>query len=345
MGTADKLKKTFAGSGNRNFKKQTNIFYKFEDGSNILRLVGEPLDVRTHYIAPNTKKGDRGLCVKEAFEIEGEERLPFMANCPDWDIENQVERKEKTCPICKLNRIVKEELYKNKENLAEKDAKYLEEIKRATNVAKNSKFNVIDRENPEVLETKEDGTEVKVKGYKVASFGKEAGDGIVSICNQLEPVDPASINEGVDIDIVKGNNGARTTYTAKCVMNGLSVKQTPLTADEKAMQLHDLLRISGKITSPENIIKYMHEDLLALLNGDKEEGESKENFKKSSPVKENKPLEKKEVKKEVAVPFDEEEKTEEAGDFKPECFGDVDPEHPECKKCECFDKCKVESPK
>ena len=44
------------------------IFHKWKDGDNNIRLAGEFVEVKTHYIAPNTKRQERGLCEPAAFQ-------------------------------------------------------------------------------------------------------------------------------------------------------------------------------------------------------------------------------------------------------------------------------------
>ncbi len=96
----NKFKATGPRSGG-NGPRLRGIFHQWKDGDNIIRLVGEFLEVRTHFVAPVVSRGERGLCMPSAFTGEG--KLPQVLNCLDWDPKTEQEKAEKTCPICKFD--------------------------------------------------------------------------------------------------------------------------------------------------------------------------------------------------------------------------------------------------
>jgi len=344
----------------QNFKKQRDIFFKFEDGDNIIRLVGEFLEVKTHFISPNHQRGDRGLCISEAFKGEG--RLPKMINCPNWDIENEKAKEEKTCPICKLWRVAKNALKEAGQEIEPQDKQFLENLVSDASVTTALKWNVIDRRSPNVTEVDDAGVEKQVLGYKVANIGMEAWNDVDGIFKQLK-VDISDAKEGVDINIIKGHNGARVCYSAVAVTQGMSVKQTPLTDEEKKMTLHDLRRIAGRMVEPQKIVDGLHDDLREILESaegettpSSEEAPASESAVTSEPEsqEESTPEEEKEKPEKKRMPplsegfgddfSDDKEKDKEKPTW--DCFGTVDdPSHDECAKCDSLADCIIEAKK
>jgi len=234
------------------------IFHQWKDGDNIIRLVGEFIEVRTHFIAPVKNRNDRGLCRDDAFE--GDDALPQVINCPNWDIEMEKPRKQKTCPICVLNELAWAAL---KENPTPEEKKFLEDLRTASAPRRNVKWNIIDRADPFVIVT-ENGQERRVLGLKIATIGMEAYNDIEAIFEQcgFDITDP---DAGIDIRVVKGFNGTRTIYTAQACVEGLNLKQTPLTKEERALALHDLKAICGRAVNIDKLMDALHEDLRQLI--------------------------------------------------------------------------------
>jgi len=362
--TINKVKKFSKSRASfKNFRRTKGIFYNFEDGDNILRLVGEFVECRQHFIAPNPKHGDRGLCIIEAFK--GTDSLPKVINCLDWDSEKEEPTEKKTCPICMLNKIVRKALKEGSQSLSAEDKKFLENLRHSTNVNTTLKWNVIDRKSPHIIEIQDDDTEKQVLGYKVANIGLEAFGDIEGIYSQIDPTDPAGIDEGVDINIRKGYNGIRPCYSAQIVMQGTRAKETPLTDEEKEMVKHDLHRLIGKHTDSKKIIDSLHEDLRQLLenseNSSLEESEvleePEETEETEKPKEEIKTNEK--LNKFVSKPLNEtfgfddnekDEKTNSEGEEEKEsqwqCFGTCEDEtHPECSQCDSLQDCLEEKKK
>jgi len=246
--------KTYSGHDHR----VRGIFHQWKDGDNIIRLVGEFIEVRTHFIAPVKNRNDRGLCRDDAFE--GDDALPQVINCPNWDIEMEKPRKQKTCPICVLNELAWAAL---KENPTPEEKKFLESLRIASAPRRNVKWNIIDRADPFVIVT-ENGQERRVLGLKIATIGMEAYNDIEAIFEQcgFDITDP---DAGIDIRVVKGFNGTRTVYTAQACVEGLNLKQTPLTEEERALALHDLKAICGRAVDIDKLMDALHEDLRQLI--------------------------------------------------------------------------------
>jgi hypothetical protein len=275
MGTLDKLRKVQAERPKRgDFSKVKGIFHTWKEGSNIIRLAGEFVEVRTHFIAPAPKRKDRGLCMSNAFQ--GDTKLPQVINCLNWDIALERSKKEKTCPICKLNAVARAVL---KENPSPEEKAFFEALRSATRTTNSLKWNIIDRDDPNVV-VMENGAEKSVLGFKIATIGPEAQTDITGIFNQVQ-ADITDPENGLDIDVVKDSKGPRVTYSAKLVIvpgpNGRpEAKVTPFTAEERKLELHDLKVRCGKQTDADKIVEALHEDLREIITANVIEAEVSE---------------------------------------------------------------------
>jgi hypothetical protein len=264
-GILDKINKLKnSRQNNNNFGGQTRgIFHNWEDGENHIRLIGEFLEVKTHFACPNPKRGDRGLCQQEAFDTRNSNSIPKVINCPDWDVEKEEETSKKKCPICKLYQIAKQAL---KEDPTPKEKEYFERLLQATKARSSLKWNIFDRDNPNVTVVDEKGNEVQKKGVKIATIGMEAYNDIEGIFNQcgFDITDP---EDGVDICVKRVHNGMRPEYSAQVQLSGRGLKVTPFDKEELGLveRLPDLKAICGKQTDPDNIMDALHGDYRELL--------------------------------------------------------------------------------
>jgi len=351
MSTFDKVKK-FAASRPRSGGggSSRGVFHSFEAGDNPIRLVGEFIEVKTHFIAPVKSRGERGLCIPDAFEGDG--KLPMVVNCPDWDIENEKPKANKTCPICALQKSYREAA--KKPGVSQEDKERFEEMAGKCAARTALKWNIIDRKDPYIIEVSDKG-EKKVLGYKVTTIGMEAWGDIRGIFTQCD-FDISDVEKGIDINVVR-SDAKKTSYSARAILDGMSIKQTPLSADEREMRLHNLKQLCGKQTDPVAIRDALHSDLLEDLLSLNVSSESDDVVSEPETPKkfESKKVETKKVETKKAevesedddAPFDDEEKDEaekpvvetapEASEW--QCFGSIDPEHPECKSCSDMEEC------
>jgi len=261
-----KLKERRASQQTQGTGGLRNIFHQWKDGDNVVRFVDGFLEVRTHFIAPAPKRKDRGLCRQDAFG-KGDDSLPQVINCLDWDPIAEKPTAEKTCPICKLAAIAKAIMQNNP---TPEEQKFATELRQAAMARTNLKWNIIDRDDPYITLI-DDGVEQRVHGYKIATIGMEAWkdiEGIFEQCNR----DISDRKLGIDVKVTRGFNGTRTAYTAQAVLDGVSLKVTPLTPEEEAMPLHDLKIICTKLVDAQKIVDGLHEDLLELYQLNTEGG-------------------------------------------------------------------------
>ena len=280
----DKIAKVQAARpASNNGGKTTGVFYNFKEGKNRIRLVGEFVEVRTHFIAPNVKQKKRGVCMQTAFAKSKDETdtLTQVVNCQNWDLATERVKPVKTCPVCKLNAIAKEFL-SNSPTAEEK--KFFEAMKDETKPSIAYKWNIIDRDDPYVVSVSDAGVETKVLGLKIASIGREAYDGIADIFKQVG-YDIADPEKGIDIEVEKDSkSGPRVTYSARAVIEGITLKVTPFTADEKKLVPHDLRVRCGKQTAVKKIVDAFHDDYKTVYDTVSEDGQFVEEA--SDPVSE-----------------------------------------------------------
>lgn len=245
-------------SGSSSSNQFRGIFLNWQDGGNVVRLVGEQVEVYTHFIAQSKGRSERGLCAEKAFQ--GADRLPQTINCLDWDVQKEEWSKHKKCPICKLNALAKQAL---KEEPDKEEREFFYKLSASTYAGFKVKWNVIDRANPYIEHVEGDNV-MNVLGLKVATFGSEAYKYVDGIFDQTQ-MDITDPDNGIDICVVKGKNGMRVVYTANAVLQGTSLKVTPLTDEERALPLHDLKSLCGKMFDASQIIAALHGDLRELL--------------------------------------------------------------------------------
>jgi len=277
----EKVRKLKASRPRGGSGRVRGIFHSWKDGDNEIRLIGEFLEVKTHFIAPAPKRNEKGLCRADAFQ--GDERISQVINCADWDVEKEEWKKHKTCSVCKLNRIAKAAL---KLKPKDDEKKSFEELRQKTYPRPNLKWNIIDREDPFVLQI-EDDKETKIPGLKIATIGMEAWGDIEGIFDQTG-FDITDEVEGIDITVNKSQGKQRVQYSARAVLEGKSLKETPLTDEEKAMSPHDLRQICGKQVDISKVVDAMHEEYREILELNEEDAaaESTEEAPKEETPKE-----------------------------------------------------------
>jgi hypothetical protein len=258
-----------AGGGNRKFTNFRDIFFDWQEGDNIVRFIGDFLEVKTHFIAPAPKRGDRGLCNADAFKGDYNEKLQMVINCPDWDVEKEEDKGTHDCPICKLNKMAKA-ILNDDPNDEEKET--FKAIASATRARTALKWNVIDRNNP-LITKKEGDSEEKVFGFKIATVGMEAFADIEGIVDQTG-MDISDDEEGLDIIVTKTKK-ARWEYSAKAAMDTTvkppTAKMTTLTDEERGAERHRLLERCGKQSDMQKVRDALHPDYLEYLELNEED--------------------------------------------------------------------------
>jgi hypothetical protein len=216
MSTLEKVRRLKARRPQNIGSRMRGIFHQWHDADNVIRLAGQFVEVRTHFVAPAPKRQDRGLCRPDAFK--GDNSIPQVVNCPDWDTAKEEAKPDKTCPLCKLA-VIARAILKDTTITAE-EKKFFDALRQAASAKANLKWNIIDRDDPTILLVDEQGNEKKVLGYKIANIGMEAWNDIEGIFEQcgFDISDPV---KGVDIKVIKGHNGKRVVYSAQKVLDAL----------------------------------------------------------------------------------------------------------------------------
>lgn len=237
-----------------------DVFFKFKTGVNRIRLVGDMVESRAHYLAGNAKRSNRGLCPPVAFE--GDEKIFSAMNCPDWDPTTETKKPEKTCPICQLNMIAQRALASGKLN--ESTKAFYEELKQNSKEMTSFKVNIIDRDDPYITVV-DNGTETKQKGLKIASLTYTVAKKIYDLSRNLG-FGIENPDKGIDIEVVRTDTNGKTSYDVRPVFEGIQAKVTPLTAEERAYQVHDLVAICNREVDTDKVRSALHGDLISLLD-------------------------------------------------------------------------------
>lgn len=231
-------------NGNQNFANN-NVWFEWGDAEeHVVRLVGDFKWARSHWIGPSQFGEDVEIVNSTAFK--GENKLLMNVACSDWDMdrETEVDDEERTCPVCRLGHNAEKMLKKHGKELEESDKKNIQNIRRKCNVRNVYLFKCIDRDNPYVDKDK------TVKGFKIIKMPSELLNAIIELSKKLKGVNITSPDEGIDITIKRvkpeGNKKGKTNYTALPVYEGMTVKQTPLTDEEKQYHDFDLSKFAGK---------------------------------------------------------------------------------------------------
>lgn len=246
--------------------KTSSLRMKFKDGRNVVRFAGNYVEVHTHSLNPNTF-GSIGVADEAFFKVKGADRLPFEVACTDWNLKTESYQKERTCPFCKLYKRASEAL--KRKDLGEDEKKIFENIKNACKPSKKLKWNLIDRDAPFYIKV-QNGKEEEVRGYKFADMSFGMFNDIRGIVeqNNLDISDP---DFGIDIVVTKNNTNNKTSYTIQPCIEGISVKVTPLTDEEKKWKLWDFVEMYDKSYDFAPIKAKMHEEFLAILEMSDEE--------------------------------------------------------------------------
>ncbi len=259
MSMLDKFESRFNGNSSP-LGGVKDVFFKFKTGVNRIRLVGDMVESRAHYLAGNSKRGNRGLCPPMAFE--GDEKIFSAMNCPDWDASTETKRTEKTCPICQLQNIAQRALASGKLNDATKA--FYEELKQNSKEMTSFKVNIIDRDDPYITVV-ENGTETKQKGLKIASLTYTVAKKIYELSRNLG-FGIENADKGIDIEVVRTDTNGKTSYDVRPVFEGIQAKVTPLTAEERSYQIHDLVAICSREVDVDKTRAALHGDLISLLD-------------------------------------------------------------------------------
>lgn len=306
-------------NSNQKFNKIDGVFHTFKDGSNQIRMLGTYMKVQTHYIDATGKK--EGACKKSSFTQEaGDNRIQKVINCPDWDIETESwkSKEELTCPLCAIRRKIYE--YMKENNITDENAKkkYMALINKVS-VTEAYKTNIIDRNDPYVVEHTEGG-EVKKIGAKIATITRGAWKLLEPMFGKFKR-DLADVEKGIDIDIVKGSNGIRTEYKVEPVLDDdLRPLVTPLNDEEKALKLNDLKVICGKQTDVNKVLVNLQDDMADIYENGFNDGASVES-------------EQEDTQQEVDTTSDT------TSDDNPDCFGVHDDSKDDCKECPSKEAC------
>lgn len=224
-----------------NFTKENLWFDWGTEDEHVIRLVGDYREVHSHWIGASKFGKDIAILKPSAFT--GDNKVSMNVACENWDPDTET-LDEGACPVCRLAKNAEQMLKQYANELDDADKETFKAIRRKCSVKITYLFKCIDRENPYLDDEK------TRKGYKIIKMPQELFTAILEMARKIKGVEIASVDEGIDITIKrqKPANGqkGKTTYTASPVYDGMTVKQSPLTEEEKAYRDIDLLKFIGK---------------------------------------------------------------------------------------------------
>lgn len=242
--TAHGAKALKSNTSNDNQFTKENIFFDWGNSEeHVVRLVGDFKWIRSHWIGENQFGADVTILNPSAFK--GENKIPMNVACGNWDVETESEDPDgDNCPVCKLGKNADQMLTKYGKEMQEADKEVIKNIRRKCAVKNMYLFKCIDRDNPYVDDEK------TKKGFKIIKMPAELLNAIIELSKKLNGINITSVDEGIDITIKRvkpeGGKKGKTTYTAIPVYQGMTVKQTPLTDEEKAYHDLELTKFAGK---------------------------------------------------------------------------------------------------
>lgn len=279
-----KKSQSISGSTNNEFAKENIWFDWGNKNEHVVRIVGDFVSIRSHWIGESKYGQDVAILNSSAFK--GDKKIPMQVACGNWQADSETEDPDgDACPICRLGRNADLMLKKYGKELTEADKNIFKAIRRKCAIKCSYLFKVIDRENPYINDEK------TKKGYKILRAPEKLLKAILALSDQMNGIGITSVDEGIDITIKKSvSDTAKTdvTYSALAVMNGMKVKQTPLTEEEREYRDLDLSKFAGKPVdkdrfeeelTDENNVRTIYEN----VNMDDSDGDEKNNSNENAP--------------------------------------------------------------
>ena len=263
----DEMMENKANRASNNFSKEDIWFDWGDKDEHIVRIVGEYKWFRNHWI--NTSQYSPFKLLKEE-AFEGENKLPKNIACSNWDSETETDDEMGTCPVCKLMKIASNTLKKLGKSMNPEIKQFMKDLRSKCVPGNTFMVKIIDRENPYVAED--------VKGFKILRMPDTLVAAIKKIGADLG-IGVTSDDEGIDIKISRSKNGNKTTYSAAPVYKGMSIKQTPLTEEERNYRNLDLSKFGGKEVDENAFASMLVDDVANFwTDGNVEEDDEKAPF-------------------------------------------------------------------
>lgn len=221
-----------------------NIWFEWgERDEHVIRLVGDFKWIKTHWIGESKFGKDIPILNSSAFK--GDNKIPMSVACGNWDVESESEDPAAdNCPVCRLSRNADMMLKKYGADLTEADKEILKKIRSKCAAKSTYVFKCIDRDNPYVDDAK------TKKGFKIIKMTYDLFSAVIELSKKMNGVSIISEDEGIDITIKRSKandkGGGKYSYSVLPVMNGMTVKQTPLSDEERAYHDIDLAKFAGK---------------------------------------------------------------------------------------------------
>lgn len=251
--------KDAASLGNRNGGgnfANDNIWFDWgKKEEHTIRIVGDFIITRSHWIGESKYSS---VTLLDAAAFKGENKLPMSVACGNWDSSTEsVDPDGDACPICVLGAKADKMLQLHGKELQDADKEVLKAIRKQCTPKCQYLFKVIDRDNPYLDEDK------TRKGYKILRAPEKLLEAITQLSKSMKGIGISSPDEGIDIvikKVVSDKKKSDVTYTALAVMDGMTVRQTPLTEEERNYHDIDLHKFAGKPIDKERFEEFLTDD-------------------------------------------------------------------------------------
>lgn len=296
-------KKSF-GIGNVNENSNVSAkrvsFYKWKDGDNVIRLIGEPIMVRTYYL-PKSSYNSVDIFNADAFNKQiNEHAIPKVINCPDWNIE---ERKfeDNGDVLRKLNKTAYLMVSAMKDNgsVDPAEIKKWENIRLKTTATLQYKWLCFDRDMPYVVEDGRIKEPKEHTGYQIITLSKTLFEMVIAAQESYGDDDIFDKEKGCDLVFKKSidTKTKKAVWAVNLKMNGRMVAETPLTEEELSIEMPNLLELSGRQIPNELIMNNLQKEYVEILNDDgvqtmiDSSNNGYANSSKNAPAKNNEAIE------------------------------------------------------
>jgi hypothetical protein len=252
---------------NNNSGTKKDIFFKWGDkNERTIRLVGDFRWVKTHWIGKSAFGGRDVKLFEDAAFSASNNALPNSIVCGAWDSTTESVSSDKPCVICEIMKKANQSLKENGNDFDESQKKMIQDVIFKCKATDNYFFLCIDRDEPYIAEGE--------KGFKIIKMPPSLLEAIINLDSKLTAADLNSDDNGIDLVIKKvapASGKGRTEYSVTPVFEGVSIKVTPLTEEERSWNRPDLSKMAGKAFDDSYLRSCLTDDMKIILSS--EDGE------------------------------------------------------------------------
>lgn len=251
-------------SSNSNNGQRKNLWFQWGDKTErTIRLVGDFRWQKAHWIGKSNFGRDVKLFEDAAFQ--GDNKLPNQIVCGAWDAATESISEDQHCIVCEIMKKADKIMKTSGKDFDESQKQMINDVIFKCKPKDNYYFLCIDRDDPYIAEGE--------KGFKIIQMPTTLLEAITNLDSKLTAADLNSDDHGIDIVIKKSSPASgkgKTEYSVTPVFEGVSIKVTPLTDEEKSWQRPDLSKLTGKPYDNDFLRECLTDDMQTILSSDEE---------------------------------------------------------------------------